>query len=214
MAPTYRRWCFRDRGLIVRKKFVVVIVTALALCAPASLVVAASTETQAIQSGALLDQHQEVVEPIGAASPLSSYLAQTFTAGITGALERVELPLCLDLPPYYTDTANVRIESVANGVPTGIVVATAAPVILVNASCEWISFGFSAPARVVAGTPYAIVMLAPTPYWGFSPAASGDLYPAGHALSNGFTFSDPSDFAFRTYVRPKSAQEARVTTSS
>jgi hypothetical protein len=155
-----------------------------------------------IQPSGLLDQHQEVVEPIAAASPLSSYLAQTFTAGTSGALDTVELSLCLDLPPYYTDTASVRIESVANGIPTGTVLASGAPVILDSASCRWVPFAFSSPAQVIAGTPYAIVMLAPTPHWGLSPEASGDLYPRGQALSNGFVYSDPSDFAFRTYVRP------------
>jgi len=87
------------------------------------------------------------------ASPLSSYLAQTFTAGISGSLETVELSLCLDLPPYYTDTANVRIESVAGGFPSGTVLANATPVTLHNAPCEWIPFAFASPAHVVAGTP-------------------------------------------------------------
>lgn len=164
----------------------------------ASLIAFAYVPT--VQARGTLDQQQDVHEPIVALSPLSSYLAQTFTPGVSGTLDTVELSLCLDLPPYYTDTANVRIESVASGLPTGTVLATAAPMTLQSPSCEWIPFSFGAPAQVMAGTPYAIVMLAPTPYWSFSPQASGDLYPAGQALSNGSVYSDPSDFAFRTYV--------------
>jgi hypothetical protein len=193
--------------------FVGFIAAALVMLASASLAIAAPTDAPWIQPSGLLDQHQEVVEPITALSPLSSYLAQTFTAGISGSLETVELSLCLDLPPYYTDTANVRIESVAGGFPSGTVLATATPVTLHNAPCEWIPFVFTSPAHVVAGMPYAIVMRAPSPYWGFSPERFGDLYPAGRALSNGFVYSDPSDFAFRTYVKPTVAHQVRVTTS-
>lgn len=174
---------------------------------------AAPPDVPPIQPIGLLDQYQEVVEPIVAVGPLSSYLAQTFTAGMTGSLETVELSLCLDLPPHQTDTANLRIESVGGGFPTGTVLATAAPVTLQNASCEWIPFVFATPAHVVAGVRYAIVLRAPTPYWGFSPERLGDLYAAGQALSNGFVYSDPSDLAFRTYVRPTEAHQVRVTTS-
>jgi hypothetical protein len=92
------------------------------------------------------------------------------------------------------------------------VLASAGPVILDSVFCQWIPFSFSSPAQVVAGGRYAIVLLAPTPYWGFSSESSGDLYPGGHALSNGSVYSDPSDFAFRTYVKP-AALEVHVTTS-
>ena len=197
----------------MRPKSVCVIAVALAMLAPATLASAAPTDPQGTQLRGLLDQHQEVVEPATAASPLSSYLAQTFTAGISGSLDKVELSLCLDLPPYYTDTAFVRIESVANGIPSGSVLATATPVTLDSAQCQWIPFAFAAPAHVVAGTRYAIVMLAPTPYWGISPERFGDLYPAGQAISNGFVYAEPSDFAFRTYVKPMAAPEVRVTTN-
>jgi hypothetical protein len=130
-----------------------------------------------------------------ALGPLSTYAAQTFTAGVTGALDVVELGL--DLPgSTYTTTANVRIESVADGMPTGTVLATAAPVTLTMNG--WVAFTFASPARVTQGTQYAIVLVAPTPAWGIS-----DLNPdaGGQAVMNGLAYPT-DDFVFRTYVKP------------
>jgi hypothetical protein len=127
--------------------------------------------------------------------PLSTYAAQTFTAGVTGALDSVDLGL--DLPgSTYTTTANVRIESVANGMPAGTVLATAAPVALTMNG--WVAFTFASPARVTKGTQYAIVLVAPTPAWGIS-----DLnpYAGGQAVMNGLAYPT-DDFVFRTYVKP------------
>jgi hypothetical protein len=126
-------------------------------------------------------------------SPLSTYAAQTFTAGATGTLDAVEL--CLDLPGSTYATANVRIESAAAGMPTGTVLATAAPVTLTKNG--WLAFTFASPARVTTGTQYAIVLVAPTPAWGIS-----DLnpYAGGQAVMNGLAYPS-DDFVFRTYVK-------------
>lgn len=142
-----------------------------------------------------LDQANEDATYAIAASPQSSYLAQTFTAGVAGALDSVAL--LLDLPgSVYTQTATVRIESVANGIPTGSVIAEAAPVTL--AANGWTPFTFVAPAHLLADQQYAVVLAAPTPAWGIS---SDDPYAGGQAVMNGGP-KPSDDFAFRTHVRP------------
>jgi hypothetical protein len=142
-----------------------------------------------------LDQVNDDATYAIAASQQSSYLAQTFTAGVTGALDSVQL--LLDLPgSVYTQTATVRIESVANGIATGSVITEAAPVTL--ASNGWTAFTFPSPAQLLTGKQYAVVLVAPTPAWGIS---SDDPYAGGQAVMNGGA-KPAQDFAFRTHVRP------------
>ena len=144
---------------------------------------------------AILDQASESLTHSIALAPASSSAAQTFTAGVSGVLETVEL--WLDKPgSVYTDIANVRIESVEDGMPTGTTLAVADPVTLPRNG--WIAFAFPSPASVVAGRQYAITLVAPTPAWAISDA---DTYPGGQAVMNGLP-RPAEDWGFRTYVTP------------
>ena len=141
-----------------------------------------------------VDQENTAVNHSVELSTASRYAAQTFTARTSGALTSVALRL--EHTGLNTQTAVVQVESVEAGLPTGVVLAKATPIVV--ASVEWLTFGFPSPADVVSGTEYAIVLVAPTPPWQLSDL---DPYPSGHAVVNG-NIQAAEDFAFRTWVAP------------
>lgn len=143
-------------------------------------------------------------------------LAQTFTAGIGGGLERVDLRLVRD--PLAALPLVVQIRNVAaDGRPgnqvlaSGPVAASAVPA----SDVGWVSATLPRSPSV-AGARYALVVSAPgAPYgqsflWGAGSLAHGlpqfsDLYPGGQPFrsGDGATWEgpfDPGDFAFRTFV--------------
>jgi hypothetical protein len=144
------------------------------------------------------------------------WVAQTFTAGITGDLDQVDLFLFrADNPGPLT----VDIQAVTAGVPSGSVIASSSVAQAdVNDSFTptWISVPFSSPARVNAGKQYAIVLSARSISsflegiyaWN---DVFGNPYSAGRVVistTGGATWGDfasvfdDADAAFKTYVTP------------
>jgi hypothetical protein len=103
--------------------------------------------------------------------------SQSFTGGVTGDLERVDLPLRVVGDPGVALTAQIR--TVVDGFPSDVVLASAVvpestvPV-FTGPESDFTTFSFqpivfTSPAPVSAGTTYAIVLLAP--------GATGTIYP-------------------------------------
>ena len=140
-------------------------------------------------------------------------VAQTFTAGLTGPLDRVDLNL---ENASATAPLTVEIRNTSGGAPGSSVLASASvPAASVSSSGGWVTVEFASPAAVTSGTQYAIVAYTAdtgtgTDYlWGFSgsdPYAGGNLW--GSLASPPATWATVSsdDLAFKTYV-------ANVTTS-
>ena len=133
--------------------------------------------------------------------------AQTFTPGLTGSLDQVDV--------WVTRSGScvgdlvVQIRTVTpDGTPTGTVLATSTvsqsvPVDVggLPPTTSTATF-FASPAAVTAGTQYAIVLTAPNPcyFWHHS---GEDTYPRGTAFLGqvgGAWDRRPYDAAFRTYV--------------
>lgn len=133
-------------------------------------------------------------------------IAQTFTAGKTGLLTRIQL--------YVNGTGpmSVSINTISGGIPTGAPLASSTAGFT---SFEgWVDFPFALPVSVTAGVKYAIVFNTGTlaAAWG-----SLDTYSGGQALI--FTGSWVSfqtwqststfyDFAFKTFVDPQTTAVA------
>ena len=108
-----------------------------------------------------LDQQQTTQTSfflIGAQGPGRSNYIQTFTAGLTGNLDQVSLPL---VGPERFATFTVDILSVAGGVPTFTVLTTVTTQPTENLPLSGLPYPFTAfpldpPLPVVAGTQYAI----------------------------------------------------------
>jgi hypothetical protein len=179
--------------------------------------VALSAPAGASAGGPLLDQQQTSVAARGARvqGPLSVNpvsWAQTFTAGRSGALDRVELALVKTsdtVGPLIVEIRNVDVGG-APGTDTDVLASAEVPAASVPTggipALEFVPVRFESPAEVTAGIQYAIVAYtdgSDVYDWG---RAGADLYAGGSPyLSFEWPPTDWSpeqndDLAFKTFV--------------
>jgi hypothetical protein len=138
-----------------------------------------------------------------------SYIdAQTFTAGMAGSLQSVDLYLSPD--PHGSVYLTVQGTTGSPAVPDGTILASDTLNIPASLSGGWFRFWLSATPTMISGHVYAIVF-GPTDlvdFWG----VKLDSYSRGRALifSGGawispFSMFEVSDFAFQTNVVPAPA---------
>jgi hypothetical protein len=137
--------------------------------------------------------------------------AQTFTAGLSGELDQVDLALAQPTTPSV-GPLTVEIRNVVGGAPGTTVLASAAvpaaSVPTVDQGLAFVEVPFDSPAAVAAGGQYAIVAYTGgSDVYGWGRAGT-DAYAGGTRVdsdesppSTWFPFP-PDDFAFRTYVAP------------
>ncbi|MDX6616502.1 MAG: hypothetical protein QOD60_1593 [Solirubrobacterales bacterium] len=135
--------------------------------------------------------------------------AQTFTAGLSGGVDQVDLDLGTS---GGTPTAplNVEIRDVSGGFP-GILVLASHSVPAFSGAPAFMSINFATPAPVVAGTQYAIVAYSGADFsnvYTWSQSTTADPYAGGAGFR---TLSSPpsgawmpvtGDLAFKTHVVP------------
>ena len=135
--------------------------------------------------------------------------AQTFTVGMSGQLDEIDLNLAANHPTAIL----VQIEGLTgSGVPTETPLSVAATI--VNGSAfSWYRFPLAEPFAVAPGDTYAIVFT--TTPWSSAAGSSSD-YPGGQALMfYADKWQPPTqfyDFAFRTYVQTATATPTPTTT--
>jgi hypothetical protein len=135
--------------------------------------------------------------------------AQTFTGGLAGAIDQVDVYLESSGTP--TAPLNVEIRDVSGGAPGGTVLAgQSVPASSVPAAGSWVTVNFAIPAPVTAGSQYAIVAYSSTLsitqhyFWGYggnSYAGGGFSYTSTSPPSGAWT-PTTVDLAFKTYVGP------------
>jgi hypothetical protein len=176
------------------------------------LVVAGWAASLVVPGAALadtLDQQQPNSDADTAVQAMESE-AQTFTAGLTGGLDRVELLLGADSSGPNAPLT-VEIRNVSGGSP-GTTVLTTGSVSpsAVSSTDTWVPITFATAAPVTAGTQYAIVAYSSVDnthryVWGFK---FGTPYPAGQPFVQTVSPPGPTwtlsvligDQAFKTYV--------------
>jgi hypothetical protein len=163
-------------------------------------------------SAGTLDQ-QQTASNTNAGLFSAQSVAQTFTPGLTGRLDQVDLLLLkVGTPPGPSVTVEIRGVSGVN--PGAAPLATASiPISSVGTTQAFLSFTFASPASVTAGTKYSIVVYSP----GAGGNAVGSVYQNSDVYSGGAMFFDAtepippgsawgpngtSDMAFKTYVAP------------
>src|SRR3954465_12287851 len=137
-------------------------------------------------------------------------LAQTFTAGLTGGLDRIEL--LLGAPDSAPDAPlTVELRNASGGSPgTTVLAAGSVAPSAVSSTDPWVPIPFATAAPVTAGTQYAIAAYSPVDnthdyFWAI---AFPDPYPAGATFYQTVTPPGPTwtlaalggDQAFKTYV--------------
>lgn len=187
-------------------------------------VLAALMVTVPLAAAGILDQSQPVVTNTVVNTWDSDFSAQTFTSGITGGLDRVDLPVAHGvvganpLVPFF-----VEIWPVSGGTPRKGPALASASILKTSLPMRgatppgFSTIGFVPPAPVTAGVRYAIVLPelancgANDPQcFGWYAGPAGDPYPAGAGFTSrdaGVTWTPLStggstDFAFKTYVTP------------
>ncbi len=138
--------------------------------------------------------------------------AQTFTAGLSGGIDQVDLHLESHGP---TTPVTVEIRDTSAGAPGATVLAAQSiPASSIPAAASWVTVNFATPAPVTAGSRYAVLAYSspismPQHYeWGYG----GDVYAGGRFTyatssppSTPWTTGSTNDLAFKTYVAPPQA---------
>ena len=166
-------------------------------------------------SAGTLDQQSTLLTFGGLEVDSSNSKAQTFTAGLTGQLDQVDLALSgLSL----TTPLTVEIRDGSATAPGATVLASASvPASAVTGSASFVPATFTSPASVTAGTQYAIVAHNDSVgyFWHAggpvtdSPYVGGKFYgsPVGPPAMGTWTEGNPqADFGFKTYVVPPTPQ--------
>jgi len=163
-------------------------------------------------SAGTLDQQQTISNFGGLQVASNNSKAQTFTAGLTGQLDQVDLALSgLSL----TNPLAVQIRDGSATAPGDTVLASASvPTSAVTGSESFVPITFTSPASVTVGTQYSIVALtndSSSWFWYAGQAAPDSAYVGGklYGSPNGPPGSGPwsegntqADFEFKTYVAP------------
>jgi hypothetical protein len=177
---------------------------ALALVGVAIFAVVASA------AGGILDQSSTTIDnPSGALVSQwhSATVTQTFTAGASGPLTDVQIPIWAE-SSGYTGSVRMVIHPAPGGVVTaGVTLATTS----VNASSlptnstpvTWTDFAFSTPPLLVAGSQYAFTVdeLSAGHQHFWWQVSGSDVYVGGQA-SGTVIFPSGGDVAFQTYLSP------------
>jgi hypothetical protein len=184
---------------------------------------AASAFPARVAAGTLDQQSDLTYAPAGFGLGSGYEVAQSFIAGLDGALDQVDVVVWFDTsapePCNRGSGITLAIRTVADAKPTNTTLARAnLPGSSISSSefpGSWVSLSFAAPTEVTAGTQYALVLSAPDasctgPYVPYGiPLAKGDPYPAGGGMGKNPGSSvwenllDGNwDFPFKTYVAP------------
>ena len=159
-----------------------------------------------------LDQQQATDTSTAKTVSIAQGVAQTFTAGVTGNLDQVDLKLSRNGTP--TVDLGVEIRDVSGGQPGNRILAgTLVPPASVPATAQFVPVTMDPQAPVVTGGQYAIVLYsfagsAVNDYaWFFARLPAGDPYQGGGLFStasppSGPWFDEQADAAFKTYVVP------------
>jgi hypothetical protein len=168
-------------------------------------------------SAGTLDQQQTVSNFGGLQVANNNSKAQTFTAGLTGQLDQVDLALG---DTSTTTPLTVQIRDGSATAPGDTVLASASvPMSAVTSTESWVPITFTSPASVIAGTQYSIVALNESDssgsgwfwYSGWTMSGPVSAYEGGKLYSspNGppglgpwFQGNSLADFEFKTYVAP------------
>jgi hypothetical protein len=160
-----------------------------------------------------LDQQQTATDPHAFTIGTNQTVAQTFTAGRSGEIDRVDLVIAKEGAPAAP--LSVEIRSVSGGSPTSTVLAaTSGPASSVPTSPTFVAISFVSPATAVAGTQYAIVASSAAtvsdeyewnegPLPPANPYAGGAVFEMSPASSGTWVAAAAGvDLAFKTYVAP------------
>jgi hypothetical protein len=172
-----------------------------------------------------LDQQQTDISGGNYAIESVQSMAQTFTAGITGGLDRVDLSL-LQFGGTPSAPLYVEIRDVSGGAPGANILANqSVPPTAVSGSPSFVPIVFPSAAPVAAGAKYSIVAfsfasLVGGMYWLWRGSSNANSYPGGAAFNSSpplaSWMAEPpgsNELAFKTYVVPSTPSTPSAVTA-
>ena len=176
-------------------------VVALTVCtALTSLVLLAGPAAAAT----VADQQSSGSVAGASSSDAGSQSGQTFTAGVSGLLTRIDISE-LSRGAGFGGSLTLNVLDAPSGMPVGSAIASQAiPASSVPLSYGQVTFAFSSPASIVAGRKYAFALVPQTGQVSYGLAIPGS-YVGGEAIQGGptgwGTYGSPSpDLLFTTFV--------------
>jgi hypothetical protein len=162
-------------------------------------------------SAGTLDQQQTTFNTDAGMFATQS-IAQTFTAGITGGLDRADL-LIFKSPGDPTEPLTVEIRNTSAGAPGASVLASASvPTSAIGEAAAFVPVTFATPAAVTVGTRYALVAYnarATNTWGGWNYQNTTDAYAGGEGFNSGgplppqnWNAQPGDDYGFKTFVTP------------
>ena len=187
----------------VPRQFRRLAVAAVAAALPLVTVVTASASDA-------VDQKQTIDSSF---NTLRSPMAQTFTAGVSGPIDRISLEQA-----FTTLTETVQIQGVTNGKPNGSVLGSSSFTGSLGCCRLWKDFAFSPTVAVTAGTQYAIVVL-PSGSLTWYDSFSFDAYPKGQMwlmVSGSWAYQAAfgKDFTFQEWLAGASSNTPPAITAT
>jgi hypothetical protein len=188
---------YRVSGRSLRSRWSFALALGVGFALSFALPAQAATET--------LDQSQ----PLNGGLESVGQMAQTFTAGITGQLDRVSLSSDAGFA-----AGTVSIQTVSGTFPAGTVLGTNSYSVSYLCCHGFHDFGFTPAVPVTAGAHYAIVVKVPRGKFtwynsnGVDVYAGGQLYLGCNGCAWGTDNLHGGDYAFKTWVIGGSANQA------
>ncbi len=158
-----------------------------------------------------LDQSNTSISNFGDILDATTWWAQTFTAGVTGTLEKADINLfcsgCTGTAPNLT----LALRATSSGAPTGADIASTTLIGSASGATSYFSGTFSSPPSLTAGTVYALVARpVSNPSAGTYAAtfSNSDVYAGGArytSTDSGSAWDTPTgasrDLGFHTYMK-------------
>jgi hypothetical protein len=158
-----------------------------------------------------LDQQNTSLSNSGATINTTTWAGQTFTAGTTSTLSKIDVNLFCSGCTGTTPAITVEVRTASGNLPTSTVLATTTIPGFSSAVSTIYTATFSTPATLTAGTQYAFtlrVVTAPSVGNYAATFSSGSPYAAGRRVSStnsGGTWTGATtDLGFKTYMKATS----------
>jgi len=157
-----------------------------------------------------LDQVNTSLTTSGSALNSTTWWGQTFTAGVTGTLERADINLFCSTCTGTAPNLTLSVRATSGGLPTGADIASTTLSGNASGGASYFSGTFSSPPSLTAGTVYSLIVrpVADPSAGTYAATFSGsNVYAGGRRVTStdsGSTWSAPNpsrDLGFHTYMK-------------
>src|ERR1035437_2836698 len=141
-----------------------------------------------LSTGTAIDQQNTSVTNSGNPFSNTNWVAQTFTAGVTGQATKVDVDLFCSFCWWFPPNVTISIRNASGNLPTGSDLASGSIPFSTSGALGHFTVTFGVPPTLTAGTQYAIVVRMASSYGYGTPMyviSSGNPYAGGQRATSG-----------------------------